>query len=63
MNTPTTACPNRVTCRTLTGQRPAGHLTADVAFGQSPRLDGDPICPMTRTTNCDGADATKCPAC
>ena len=24
---------------------------------------GDPVCPMTGTTNCSGADATQCPAC
>jgi hypothetical protein len=25
--------------------------------------NGDPVCPMTGTTNCDGADAKNCPAC
>lgn len=63
MSTPTITCPNRVTCRSLTAQRPTGQATDSPLFGPSPRLDSDPICPMTRTTNCNGADATKCPAC
>lgn len=28
-----------------------------------PATDGDPICPMTGTTSCAGADARNCTAC
>jgi hypothetical protein len=29
----------------------------------APIVNGDPICPLTGRTDCDGADSATCPAC
>jgi hypothetical protein len=64
----TITCPKRVshtphtTCG-LAAEWPSERVVAGIMFDLSPRANGDPICPMTGTTNCNGADATRCPAC